>query len=100
LPAAIGRRLREDANLDCMNLAVLVLDPGRGDEVARLDVGKGLLDQRNYFDIRSKNDGQRLPLAGLDHQIRAIEFFDCSANPGWRAVGLALREHRSGRKRD
>ena len=31
LPAAIRRRFGEDASLDCVNLAVLTLDPGRGD---------------------------------------------------------------------
>ena len=36
LPAA-RRRLGEDASLDCVNLAVLILDPSRGDKVARFE---------------------------------------------------------------
>jgi hypothetical protein len=39
LPTPVGRRCGKDADLDRVNLAVLVFDPGRSHEVAGFDVG-------------------------------------------------------------
>ena len=47
--AACG--LRKDADLDRVYLAVGALDPGRGDVVARFDIGNALLDQGNDGNI-------------------------------------------------
>src|SRR5207237_903560 len=97
-PPAIGVALGEDASLDCVNLAVLILDPGRGDKVARLDVGEAFLDKGDNVDIRRERNRQRLAVAGFDRQIVAVELLDGAADAGRCAVrrrGLSERRHRN-----
>ena len=63
-----------------MNLAVLILDPGRSDKVTRFDVGEAFLDKGDDVDIRRERNRQRLAVAGFDRQIVVVELLDGAAD--------------------
>jgi hypothetical protein len=95
LPAAIGRRLGEDARFNRVDLAVRALDPGRGDEIAGLDVGKAFLDQRLNHDIRSERYSRDLTIALFDRQDLAVDFVDRAADPGRRVLSQGRKRKKS-----
>ena len=69
-------RRREDADLIGVELAVRTHGAARGDEIAGLDVGNGLLDAQLIAGRGRDGGADHAAGAGIDHQDLAVKGFD------------------------